>query len=207
VGEDGWMERRWGGGRVGGVGGAVGWWGAEGLTCTAAGRAGTTTGRAGTTAGRAGNTAGRAGRAGTAAGWAGTAAGWPEAAAGWAEAAGSRAACGDRWGRGVPPQQSLVGGLPIALPLGTATVTWLGRCELQVGTATALGVCMPPSESPSLSMIFLCFPSPLFGVSRRNFEKMHPPAVISGRQTITLGLHFCLQSIDASSCRAQKKSH
>jgi hypothetical protein len=27
VGEDGWMERRWGGGRVGGVGGAVGWWG------------------------------------------------------------------------------------------------------------------------------------------------------------------------------------
>jgi len=39
-------------------------------------------------------------------------------------------------------------------------------------------------------MIFLCFPSPLFGVSRRNFEKNHPPAVISGRQTITLGLQF-----------------
>jgi len=85
---------------------------------------------------------------------------------------------------------SLVGGVPLALPLGTATVTWLGRCELQVGTATALGVCMPPSESPSLSMIFLCFPSPLFGVSRRNFEKMHLPAVISGRQTITLGLQL-----------------
>jgi len=35
-------------------------------------------------------------------------------------------------------------------------------------------------------MIFLCFPSPRFGVSRRKFKKMHPPAVISGRQTITL---------------------
>ena len=40
------------------------------------------------------------------------------------------------------------GGVPLALPLGTATVTWLGHWELQVGTATALGVCMPPSESP-----------------------------------------------------------
>ena len=52
------------------------------------------------------------------------------------------------------------------------TVTWLGHWELQVGTATALGVCPPP---PTLSMmIFLCFPSPLFGVSRRNFEKNAP---------------------------------
>ncbi len=51
VGEDGWKERRWGGGRVGGVGGAVGWWGAEGLTCTAAGRAGTTAGWAEAAAG------------------------------------------------------------------------------------------------------------------------------------------------------------
>lgn len=40
------------------------------------------------------------------------------------------------------------GGVPLALPLGTAAVTWLGHWELQVGTATALGVCMPPSESP-----------------------------------------------------------
>ena len=52
------------------------------------------------------------------------------------------------------------------------TVTWLGHWELQVGTATALGVCPPP---PTLSMmIFLCFPSPLFGVSRRNFKKNAP---------------------------------
>ncbi len=82
---------------------------------------------------------------------------------------------------------ALVGGLPLARPLGTATVTWLGHWELQDGTATALGVC-PPTH-PTLSMTFFWFPSPLFGVSRRNFEKMHPPDVISGRQTITLGLH------------------
>ncbi len=52
----------------------------------------------------------------------------------------------------------LVGGQPLALPLGTATVTWLGHWELQVGTATAaLGVCPPP---PTLSIIiFLGFPS------------------------------------------------
>ena len=42
----------------------------------------------------------------------------------------------------------LVGGLPLALPLGTATVTWLGHWALLVGTATASGVCPPPSESP-----------------------------------------------------------
>ena len=51
----------------------------------------------------------------------------------------------------------------------TCSATWLGHWELQVGTATALGVCPPP---PTLSMmIFLCFPSPLFGVSRRKFEE------------------------------------
>jgi hypothetical protein len=67
----------------------------------------------------------------------------------------------------------LVGGQPLALPLGTATVTWLGHWELQVGTATAaLGVCPPP---PTLSIIiFLGFPSPLFGVSRRKLKKCTP---------------------------------
>ncbi len=62
---------------------------------------------------------------------------------------------------------ALVGGLPLALPLGTAKVTWLGHWELLVGTATALGVCPPPH--PTLSMIFLCFPSPPFRRQPKKF--------------------------------------
>jgi hypothetical protein len=40
-----------GGGHVGGVGGGVGWWGVERLTCSAAGRASTTAGWAEAAAG------------------------------------------------------------------------------------------------------------------------------------------------------------
>ena len=73
---------------------------------------------------------------------------------------------------GIAPTRGLPLCLPLGLPPGITTVTWLGHWELQVGTATALGVCPPP---PTLSMmIFLCFPSPLFGVSRRNFKKNAP---------------------------------
>ena len=56
--------------------------------------------------------------------------------------------------------------LPLGLPPGIATVTWLGHWELQVGTATTLGVCPPPSEY-YFSVFSLLLSAPAEEIRRR----------------------------------------
>ena len=98
--------------------------------------------------------------------------------------------------------------------LSWGSATWHCHCNLgwPMGTAgrdRRDGSFGPPPSFPRPINIF-CLSSPFVGVSRRKFEKMHSSAVISGCQTITWEsacLLFCLQSIDALSCDAQKKSH
>ena len=58
----------------------------------------------------------------------------------------------------------------------TCSATWHRHCNLAWPLGTAgwdsdrFGSTPPPTH-PTLSMIFLCFPSALFGVSRRKFEE------------------------------------